>query len=80
MSHESEKVFQKASDLCNDERELEAEVLVMEQLAIDPDNLKLMTKLGEIQARLCNDHEAEATFRTVLIRNPSFEDAVCGLG
>ena len=80
MNHESEKILQKASDLCNDERELEAEVLVKEQLTINPDDLKLMTKLGEIQARLCNDHEAEASFRTVLIRDPNYEDAVCGLG
>jgi predicted Zn-dependent protease len=77
---ESDKVLKEASDLCNDERELEAEVLVKEQLAADPDNLDLMTKLGVIQARLCNDHEAESTFRAVLVRDPNHEDAVCGLG
>lgn len=80
MNDESEKVLQEAIDLCDDERELEAEILVMEQIAKDPDNLKLMTKLGEIQARLCNDYEAEATFRTILIREPNYEEAVCGLG
>ncbi len=80
MKPESKKVLQKVDDLCQDERELEAEVLVKEQLAIDPDNLELMTKLGELQARLCNDHEAESTFRAVLVRNPNHEDAVCGLG
>jgi len=80
MNHESKKVLQKVNDLCLDDRELEAEVLVKKQLANDPDNLELMTKLGEIQARLCNDHEAESTFRTVLVRNPNHEDAVCGLG
>jgi Flp pilus assembly protein TadD len=80
MKPESEKVLKKAADLCQDERELEAEVLVKEQLAADPDNLELMTKLGEIQARLCNDHEAESTFRAVLVRDPNHEDAVCGLG
>ena len=80
MKDESEKVLQDVSDLCNDERELEAEVLLHEQLAKDPDNLELMTKLGEIQARLCNDGEAEATFRTVLIRDPDYEAAVCALG
>jgi len=80
MSHDSKKVLERAADLCNDERELEAEVLLHEQLAIDPDNLELMTKLGETQARLCNDNEAEATFRTVLIRDPNYEDAVCALG
>ena len=77
---ESDKVLKEASDLCNDERELEAEVLIKKQLADDPDNLDLMTKLGVIQARLCNDHEAEATFRAVLVRDPNHEDAVCGLG
>lgn len=80
MNRESEKVLQEVNDLCQDERELEAEVLVKEQLAADPDNLELMTKLGVIQARLCNDHEAESTFRAVLVRNPNHEDAVCGLG
>ena len=80
MSHESKKVLERAADLCNEERDLEAEVLLEEQLAIDPDNLEVMTKLGEIQARLCNDHEAEETFRTVLIRDPIYENAVCALG
>ena len=80
MKHESEKVLKEVTDLCQDERELEAEVLVKEQLAADPDNLELMTKLGEIQARLCNDHEAESTFRAVLVRDPNHEGAVCGLG
>jgi len=80
VNDESEKVLQKASELCNDERELEAEVLLKEQLAIDPDNLEIMTKLGETQARLCNDAEAERTYRTVLIRDPNYEDAVCALG
>ena len=80
MNDESENVLQKVSDLCDDERELEAEVLLHEQLDNDPDNLELMTKLGEIQSRLCNDSEAEATLRTVLIRDPDYEDAVCALG
>ncbi|MGY5863190.1 MAG: hypothetical protein RTV41_01155 [Candidatus Thorarchaeota archaeon] len=80
MKQESDKVLKEATQLCQDERELEAEVLVKEQLATDPDNLDLMTKLGVIQARLCNDHEAESTFRAVLVRNPNHEDAVCGLG
>jgi TolA-binding protein len=79
VNDESDNVLRVVSDLCDDERELEAEVLLHEQLAKDPDNLELMTKLGEIQARLCNDGEAEATFRTVLIRNPDYEDAVCAL-
>jgi len=77
---ESDKVLKEVSQLCDDERELEAEVLVKEQLAADPDNLDLMTKLGVIQARLCNDHEAEETFRAVLVRDPNHEDAICGLG
>lgn len=80
MKDESDMVLDNASELCNDERELEAEVLVKEQLTHDPDNLDLMTKLGVIQARLCNDHEAESTFRAVLVRNPIHEDAICGLG
>ncbi len=80
MEDESDKVLKEVSELCQDERELEAEILVKEQLAADPDNLALMTKLGEIQARLCNDHEAESTFRAVLVRDPNHEDAVCGLG
>lgn len=80
MPDKSDKVLKEVSELCQDERELEAEVLVKAQLAADPDNLELMTKLGEIQARLCNDHEAESTFRAVLVRNPNHEGAVCGLG
>ena len=80
MKNDSDKVLKEVAELCNDERELEAEVLVKEQLAADPDNLELMTKLGEIQARLCNDHEAESTFRAVLVRDPNHENAVCGLG
>ena len=80
MKHDSDDVLKQATALCQDERELEAEVLIKEQLAADPDNLELMTKLGVIQARLCNDHEAESTFRSVLIRDPNHEDAVCGLG
>jgi hypothetical protein len=80
MKHDSEDVLKQATALCQDERELEAEVLIKEQLASDPDNLELMIKLGVIQARLCNDHEAESTFRSVLIRDPNHEDAVCGLG
>ena len=80
MNDESEKVLKNASDLCSDERELEAEVLLTEQLAIDPDNLEIMTMLGEVQAHLCNDSQAEATLRAVLIRDPDYEDAVCALG
>ena len=80
MNHESEKVLKKASDLCNDECEQEAEVLVKAQLAVDPNNLKLKTKLGEIQARLSKDNEAETTFRNVLNSDPNYEDAVCLLG
>lgn len=80
MNHESKNILKKVNDLCQDDRELEAEVLVKKQLATDPDNLELMTKLGEIQARLCNDHEAESTFRAVLVRNPNHEDVICGLG
>jgi tetratricopeptide (TPR) repeat protein len=80
MDEESDKVLQEVSELCHQERELEAEVIVKEQLADDPDNLEFMTKLGEIQARLCNDYEAESTFRAVLVRNPNHEGAVCNLG
>ena len=80
MKRESDEVLKEATLLCQDERELEAEVLVKEQLKADPDNLDLMTRLGVIQARLCNDHEAESTFRSVLIRDANHEDAMCGLG
>ena len=80
MNEESEAVLQKATDLCNDECDQEAEELVKEQLAVDSDNLKLRTKLGEIQARLSKDDEAEKTFRSVLTDDPNHEDAVCLLG
>jgi tetratricopeptide (TPR) repeat protein len=80
MKKESDEALRDATELCNDDRELEAEVLVKERLAEDPDNLDLMTKLGVIQSRLCNDYEAEATFRAVLVRNPNHQDAICGLG
>jgi len=80
MLEESDKVLKRAKELCQDEREKEAEVLVKKQIAQAPDNLKLMTMLGVIQARLCKDNKAESTFRSVLARNPNNEDAVCGLG
>ncbi len=80
MQEESDKVLLEATMLCQDEREIEAEILVNKQIAQDPDNLKLMTMLGVIQARLCKDNKAESTFRSVLARDPNHEDAVCGLG
>jgi thioredoxin-like negative regulator of GroEL len=73
-------LIQQVSKLCQDENELKAELLVKNALATHPEDLELMTKLGEIQARLCKDKEAESTFRFVLDRNPHHEDAVCGLG
>ncbi|MFW9976381.1 MAG: hypothetical protein ACFFDQ_14005 [Candidatus Thorarchaeota archaeon] len=80
MQEESDKVLLEATRLCQDEREIEAEALVKKQMALEPGNLKLMTMLGVIQARLCKDNKAESTFRTVLSRDPNYEDAICGLG
>jgi tetratricopeptide (TPR) repeat protein len=80
VNRDSDNILQEASELCNDEREQEAEILVKDQLSVDPNNLQLMTKLGEIQARLCRENEAEATLRNVLNRDPNYEDAVCFLG
>jgi tetratricopeptide (TPR) repeat protein len=80
VNPESDNILNTASSLCRDEREIEAESLVKNQLVIDPDNLQLRTKLGEIQARLCKENEAEVTFRDVLNCDPTYEDAVCFLG
>lgn len=76
----SEDVLEEANNLCESDRDLEAEVLVKTQLANDPENLELHTKLAYIQSRLCRDSEAETTFRFVISRNSAIEDAVCGLG
>jgi len=80
MKQDSKNVLDEATSLCQEERELEAETLVKEQLELDPHNLELLAKLGEIQVRLCKDTEAESAFRMVLEKNPHHEDAVCGLG
>jgi tetratricopeptide (TPR) repeat protein len=80
LKNESEDVLDEANNLCESDRDLEAEVLVRKQLEIDSENLELLTKLAYIQSRLCRDSEAETTFRFVLSRNSSLEDAVCGLG
>ena len=80
MNDESDEVLREATMLCDDEREEEAELLILEQLTSYPDNLALMTKLGVIQARLCKDQEAESSFRAVLGKAPGYEDVICGLG
>ena len=80
MKKESDDVLDEANDLCESDRDLEAEVLVRKQLENDSENLELLTKLAYIQSRLCRDSEAETTFRSVLSKNSSLEDAVCGLG
>ena len=80
MEKESDKVLKMVSELYQDERETEAEALIKKHLTIDPDNLELLTKLGIIQARLCKDHQAESSFRSVLAKNSNHENAVCGLG
>ena len=80
MKKESKDVLEEVNNLCESDRDLEAEVLVRKQLANDPENLELLTRLAYIQSRLCRDSEAETTFRLVLSRNSSLEDAVCGLG
>lgn len=80
MVSSRDDLIRQVSKLCQDENELEAEHLVKNALATHPEDLELMVKLGEIQARLCKDKEAESTFRLVLDRDPHHEDAVCGLG
>lgn len=80
MQFDRDDFIRQVRKLCQDERETDAEYLVKNTLAKFPDDLELITKLGEIQARLCKDLEAESTFRSVLLRNPNYEDAVCGLG
>jgi tetratricopeptide (TPR) repeat protein len=80
LKNESEDVLDEANNLCQSDRDLEAEVLVRKQLENDSENLELLTKLAYIQSRLCRDSEAETTFRSVLSKNSSLEDAVCGLG
>jgi tetratricopeptide (TPR) repeat protein len=80
LKKETEDVLDEANNLCESDRDLEAEVLVKKQMANDPENLELHTKLAYIQSRLCRDSEAETTFRFVISRNSAIEDAVCGLG
>ncbi|MFW9963951.1 MAG: hypothetical protein ACFFCX_10330 [Candidatus Sifarchaeia archaeon] len=80
VKNNSAKVLEEVMQLCQDERDSEAEDLIRMHLAIDPDNLQLMTNLGVIQARLYKDQKAESTFKSVLAINPNYEEAICGLG
>lgn len=80
MGADKDDIIWQATKLCQDENESEAEHLLKNALLSHPEELELMTKLGEIQVRLCKDQEAESTFRSVLRRDPHLEDAVCGLG
>ena len=80
MNRKPEHILEEATNLCQEEQELEAEVLVKDALIKDPNNLDLLTKLGVIQARLCKDEEAEFTFKSVLEKDPDYEEALCGLG
>ena len=70
----------RASKLCGEECDEEAQKVILEALGRYPENLDLRTMLGKIQARLHREEEAEATLRGVLKDNPIHEDASCALG
>ncbi|MHA2355714.1 MAG: hypothetical protein ACXADC_11100 [Candidatus Thorarchaeota archaeon] len=73
-------VLDRASQLCDDECDDEAELLIVEALKDHPKNLDLRAMLGSIQSRLHRDEEAEITLKGVLEMDPRHEDAACALG
>ncbi|MFW9887023.1 MAG: hypothetical protein ACFFER_02500 [Candidatus Thorarchaeota archaeon] len=70
----------RASKLCYEECDEEAERVILDALGSYPENLDLRTMLGRIQARLQREEEAEVTLRGVLKDDPLHEDASCALG
>lgn len=80
MVRNSERILAKATTLCQEEKDNEAEVLIKDALIEYPNNVDLLTKLGIIQVRLCKDDEAESTFRYVLKQDRDHEEAISNLG
>ncbi|KXH72415.1 MAG: hypothetical protein AM326_03495 [Candidatus Thorarchaeota archaeon SMTZ-45] len=75
-----EKALNRASALCDEECDGDAERVLLEALEKHPKNLDLRTMLGKVQSRLHREEEAEITLRRVLEENPLHEDASCALG
>ncbi|MHA2003101.1 MAG: hypothetical protein ACW975_00655 [Candidatus Thorarchaeota archaeon] len=70
----------RATNLCDEEYDEEAERVILEALEKHPNNLDLLTMLGRIQSRLHREGDAEVTLRGVLEEDPLHEDASCALG
>ncbi|MFW9802159.1 MAG: tetratricopeptide repeat protein [Candidatus Thorarchaeota archaeon] len=70
----------RASKLCDEECDEEAQGVILDALGSYPENPDLRTMLGKIQARLQREDEAEVTLRGVLKDDPLHEDASCALG
>ncbi|MFQ5834243.1 MAG: tetratricopeptide repeat protein [Candidatus Thorarchaeota archaeon] len=80
MASGQEGVLEAIENLCKEDRNEEAESILKEALASNPDDLDLKTMLGIVQSRLHRDEDAESTLRSVLQVDQNQEDAVCALG
>ncbi len=74
------KALERASQLCDEECDQDAEQVILDALKEHPESLDLRTMLGSVQSRLHREEEAEITLRDVLKLNPLHEDAACALG
>lgn len=72
--------LERASNLCDEECDEDAERVLLEALERHPKNLDLRTKLGKVQSRLHREEDAEVTLRGILEEDPLHEDASCALG
>jgi tetratricopeptide (TPR) repeat protein len=80
MESEIREALEKATRLCDEECDEDAEVLILDALSKFPDHADLLTILGKIQSRLHKEQHAETTLKAVLAKNPNHEDASCALG
>jgi predicted Zn-dependent protease len=74
------ETLDRASNLCDEECDEDAERVILEALEKHPKNLDLRTMLGKVQSRLHREEDAEVTLRGVLKEDPLHEDASCALG
>jgi Flp pilus assembly protein TadD len=74
------EALERASSLCDEECDDDAEQVILEALERHPRNLDLRTMLGKVQSRLHREEDAEVTLRGVLEDDPLHEDASCALG
>ncbi|MFW9968203.1 MAG: tetratricopeptide repeat protein [Candidatus Thorarchaeota archaeon] len=80
MELDVDEALSRASALCDEECDDDAERVLLEALEKHPNNLDLRTMLGKVQSRLHREEEAEITLRGVLEKDPLHEDASCALG